>query len=104
MFTGRRGWNVFIEAPHDCSEGRDWGRFETGAERNERGVLMRFTITAALIMGVSLGVHLMLGAGSRVGVVHAVDVRPSRVSGARVHRERVLPRSIKTKPLISTLR
>ena len=65
---------------------------------------MRLTITTALIMGVSLGVHLMLGAGSRVGVVRAVEVRPSRVSGARAHRDRVLPRSIKTKPLISTIR
>jgi hypothetical protein len=80
------------------------GRFETGAERNVRGVLMRFTITAALIMGVSLGVHLMLGAGSRVGVVHAADVQHSQVSGARAHRDRVLPRTIRTKPLISTIR
>ena len=65
---------------------------------------MRLSITTALIMGVSLGVHLMLGAGSRVGVVHAVAVRPAHVSGARVHRDRVLPRSTKTKPFISTIR
>ena len=65
---------------------------------------MRFTISTAFIIGVSLGVHLMLGAGPRAGVVHPVEVRPSHVSGARVHRDRVLPRSIKTKPLISTLR
>ena len=65
---------------------------------------MRLTITTAFIMGVSLGVHLMLGAGSRARVVHAVELRRSHVSGARVNRDGVLPRSIKTKPLISTIR
>jgi len=65
---------------------------------------MRLTIAAALIMGVSLGLHAMLGSGARVGVVRAVDVRHSQVSGARAHRDRVLPRAMKTKPLISTIR
>ena len=65
---------------------------------------MRLIITTARIIGVLLGVHLMLASGPRAGVVHVVAVRPANVSGARVHRDRVLPRSIKTKPLISTIR
>ena len=65
---------------------------------------MRLNIIAALIVGVSLGIHSMLGARAHASVVHVVEVRPAQVSGANANRDRVLPRPMKTKPLISTLR
>jgi hypothetical protein len=65
---------------------------------------MRLTIIAGLVIGVSLGIRTMLGARARTTVVQAVDVRPTQVSGANAHRDRALPRIMKTKPLISTLR
>ena len=65
---------------------------------------MRLTIIAGLMIGVSLGIHTMLGARAGMSVVQAVDVRPTQVSGTDAHRDRVSPRTMKTKPLISTLR
>jgi len=65
---------------------------------------MRLTIVAGLIMGLALGIHSVLDARARASVVQAVEVRPAQVSGAAVHRDRVSPRSMKTKPLISTVR